>query len=74
MTPPGVSADRLTFLQKVFAETFSDPAFIADAEKIGFRDIKPQTGPDLEKLIADVYSQPKDVVDLLKYIYTGERN
>ena len=74
MTPPGVPTDRLTFLRKVFAETFADPAFIADAEKIGFRDIKPQSGPDLERLIADVYAQPKDVLDLLKYIYTGERN
>ena len=74
MTPPGVPAERLAVLQKAFADTFNDPAFVADAKKIGFQDITPQSGPDLEKLIKDVYAQPQDVIDILKYIYTGEKN
>lgn len=74
MTPPGVPAERLAVLQKAFADTFRDPSFIADAKKIGFQEIAPQSGPDLERLISGIYSQPEDVIEILKYIFTGEKS
>ncbi len=74
MTPPGVPAERLAVLQKAFADTFNDPLFVADAKKIGFQEITPQSGAELEKIIKDIYASPSDVIDVLKYAFTGEKN
>ena len=46
---PGVPAARVAALRAAYAETMTDPAFRADAEKIGV-DIQPVTGADLNKL------------------------
>ncbi len=72
VAPPEVPADRVEALRKAFAATFNDPEFAADAKKVGFSELQPQSGPALEKVIRDTYASPKDVVDVLRYIFTGE--
>jgi tripartite-type tricarboxylate transporter receptor subunit TctC len=59
--PPGIPADRKAALIKAFDETMKDPALLAEAarEKI---DIAPMSGPDIDKLLAELYAIPPDVI------------
>ena len=41
--PPGIPADRMTALATAFDETMKDPAFNAEAKKLGL-DVSPMTG------------------------------
>jgi tripartite-type tricarboxylate transporter receptor subunit TctC len=59
--PPGIPPERAEALRKAFDLTMKDPEFLAEAEKRGL-EINPVPGHDLEKLIADLYATPKDVV------------
>jgi tripartite-type tricarboxylate transporter receptor subunit TctC len=59
--PPGMPADRAQALRKAFDLTMKDPEFLAEAEKRGL-EINPVSGRDLEKLIAELYQTPKDIV------------
>ena len=59
--PPGIPADRAEALRTAFDKTMKDPEFLAEAEKRGL-EINPVSGHDLEKLIAELYQTPKDVV------------
>ena len=42
--PPGVPAERVMAIRQALADTFADPAFVADARKIGLVVNAPQTG------------------------------
>jgi tripartite-type tricarboxylate transporter receptor subunit TctC len=61
LAPPGVPADRLTALRKAFMATLQDPAFLAEAEKIKL-EIRPVSGDAVQKLVAEVYASPPEVV------------
>jgi tripartite-type tricarboxylate transporter receptor subunit TctC len=70
---PGVDPEHVKIMQKAFAETLVDPAFLADAEKIGFEVEKvPRTGNDLLTIIADVYAAPPRVRERLNQLYKSE--
>lgn len=71
--PPDVPADRLAALRKAFMDTFKDPEFAADTKKIGFAELQPQSGEDLERVMREAYAAPKEVVEALRYIFTGEK-
>jgi tripartite-type tricarboxylate transporter receptor subunit TctC len=60
--PPGIPADRKAALIKAFDETMKDPALLAEAgrEKM---DIGPMRGPDIDKLLAELYGIPPDIID-----------
>ena len=59
--PPGTPADRVEALRQAFAETLSDPGFIAEAEKTEL-EIDPLTGPEIEKMLAKAYAAPKVII------------
>jgi tripartite-type tricarboxylate transporter receptor subunit TctC len=57
-----IPADRLKALRAAFWDTMHDPAFLADAKK-GNRNIDgPLKGEDVEKIVAEIYATPPDVV------------
>ncbi len=58
---PGVPADRLAILRKAFDATMEDPAYLAEAKKLG-QDVEPLTGAEIGKFLADVYATPKPIV------------
>jgi tripartite-type tricarboxylate transporter receptor subunit TctC len=58
--PPGIPADRLQVLQKAFMDTMADKEFLAEAEKGQF-EIRPVSGPEIEKLVADVLATPPEL-------------
>jgi tripartite-type tricarboxylate transporter receptor subunit TctC len=69
VAPPGIPAERLAALRKALADTFVDTAFQADAEKIGLIVNAPQTGEQLQAVIAKAYATPSRVVERLRKLY-----
>ena len=61
LAPPGIPPERTLVLRRAFDATMKDAAFLAEASRMNL-EIAPVPGVDLEKLIADVYRTPADVV------------
>ncbi len=61
VAPPGIPADRAKALQDAFAATMVDPAFVAEAAKLGL-DVNPLTAPQVRALLDEAYATPKDVI------------
>lgn len=61
MAPPGIPANRQAALRKAFDDTMKDAEFLAEAKARG-QEVNPVSGADLDKLLADLYATPKDVV------------
>jgi hypothetical protein len=59
--PPGIPDDRRRALIAAFDETMKDPEFLADAEKLQ-ADVNPMTAGEIDRLLADIYATPKDIV------------
>ena len=60
--PPGVPADRAQALRRAFDATLKDPAFLAEAKKLRL-DVNPVSGEAVDRLIAELYATPKDIVE-----------
>jgi tripartite-type tricarboxylate transporter receptor subunit TctC len=60
--PPGVPADRAAALRSAFMATLKDPAFLAEADKLKL-EVNPVSGEDVDRLIAELYATPKDIVE-----------
>jgi tripartite-type tricarboxylate transporter receptor subunit TctC len=58
---PGVPKDRADAIRTAFMKTMKDPAFLAEAEKT-LNQIDPLSGPEMQKIITDVYALPPDVI------------
>jgi tripartite-type tricarboxylate transporter receptor subunit TctC len=63
--PPGTPRDRVQTLRKALLDTFKDPAFLAEAEKAKL-DIDPVTGPEIEKVLANLFTLEPALVARLK--------
>ena len=59
--PPGIPDDRKAALIAAFDATMKDPEFLAEAKKLNI-DVAPVSAGALDKLLAELYSTPKDVV------------
>lgn len=59
--PPGIPEDRKKALIAAFDATMQDPEFLAEAKKLNL-DVAPVTAAALDKLLAELYATPKDVV------------
>jgi tripartite-type tricarboxylate transporter receptor subunit TctC len=59
--PPGAPVDRVAALRQAFAETLTDPDFVAEAEKTQL-EIDPLSGNEIEKMLAKVYAAPQPIV------------
>jgi tripartite-type tricarboxylate transporter receptor subunit TctC len=63
--PPGLPPKIATMLRRAFDATMTDPAFVAEGEKIQ-AEILPTTGEDVQKLVTKLYGTPKPVVERVK--------
>lgn len=61
LAPPGVAPGRAATLREAFDDTMKDPSFIADAKRSNL-EVAPLAGAEIEKLVAEIYRTPKDVV------------
>jgi tripartite-type tricarboxylate transporter receptor subunit TctC len=57
--PPEVPPDRARALQQAFMATQKDPAYLADADKVGI-EISPIGGAEIRKLIEQIAKTPAD--------------
>jgi tripartite-type tricarboxylate transporter receptor subunit TctC len=62
MAGPGLPPDRKAALRKAFADMAKDPGFRKDAEKTKL-EVDPMTGAEVEKLIDQIVTTPKDIAD-----------
>jgi hypothetical protein len=61
--PPEMPKARLAALRKAFMDTMKDPGFLADAKKRRL-EIDPISGEEIEALVKDLYSTPKELAQL----------
>ena len=66
LLPPGVPAERVAAMRKALAETFTDPDFLAEGDKIGLSLNDPRSGEELLRVIERAYATPPDVVARLR--------
>jgi tripartite-type tricarboxylate transporter receptor subunit TctC len=64
--PPEVPADRVAAIRKALADTFADPEFLAEGERMGLAVNAPRTGEQLADVIARAYQSPPQVVARLQ--------
>lgn len=55
--PPGVPAAQVAILRKAYADTFKDPAFLADAKK-SHVEVEPITGETVTQILEESYGAP----------------
>jgi tripartite-type tricarboxylate transporter receptor subunit TctC len=60
--PPGVPGARVAEVQRAFAATMKDPAFLADAAKRRIEISDPKSGEEIEALLKEVYASSQDAV------------
>jgi len=65
VAPPNVPKDRAEILQKAFMQTFKDPDYLAEAEKLGF-DVSPLDGQKVKSMLAKASQTPPAVVQRYK--------
>jgi tripartite-type tricarboxylate transporter receptor subunit TctC len=65
IAPPGTTPANLAILRKAFDETMKDPQFLAEAKKLRI-DVAPLTGARVQKVVANLYAAPHDVVELAR--------
>ncbi|HEY7300146.1 MAG TPA: tripartite tricarboxylate transporter substrate-binding protein [Xanthobacteraceae bacterium] len=72
LAPPGIPAERLNLLRRAFDATIKDPEFLAEIER-GQQEFQPASGEELQKLIGDVASAPRGIVERTEAILRGGR-
>jgi tripartite-type tricarboxylate transporter receptor subunit TctC len=70
MAPPDVPADRVGTLRRAFDATMKEPAFLKEAENMGF-EVTPQTGEGIAALVAAALATPKEIVKLAERAAQG---
>ena len=59
--PPDIPADRKAALLGAFDATMKDSDFLTEANKLNF-DVRPVGAGQIDKMLAEVYATPKDVI------------
>jgi hypothetical protein len=59
--PPGIPDDRRKALVAAFEAAVKDPELLADAQRMQ-AEIKPVSAAEIEKLLAEIYATPKDIL------------
>jgi tripartite-type tricarboxylate transporter receptor subunit TctC len=66
LMPPGVPAERVAALRQALAETFADPEFRVEGDKIGLSLNDPRSGEELLRVIERAYAMPPEIVERLR--------
>jgi tripartite-type tricarboxylate transporter receptor subunit TctC len=59
---PGTPEPQVEIVRKAYADTMKDPAFLAEATKMGVM-LRPMTGAELESFVKKVSSAPQSSID-----------
>ena len=69
--PPGIPDDRKAALRKAFDDSWADPELLAEMKARG-QEVNPVSGAALDRLIAELYATPKDVVEQTRRAIGGQ--
>jgi len=72
VAPPGLPADRAEALRKAFDRTMTDQAFIDEARARAL-EVNPVSGAEIERLVAEIYQTPPEIVALAKAAVAPEQ-
>ena len=61
LAPPGVPPERLELLRAAFHAGIADPAFLAEAKRLGL-EVEEVSGKRLEEIVARAYGLPPDIL------------
>ncbi len=61
LAPPGVPAERLEMLRAAFHAGITDPAFLAEAQRLGL-EIEEVSGQRLQEIVTNAYDLPPDIL------------
>lgn len=70
----GVPGERVAAMRKALMDTFSDPRFLKDGNRIGLVINRPRSGEDLQRLIVDTYRRPPDTLARLRTLANAGKN
>ena len=73
MAPPGVPAGTVKMLRAAFMATLGDKKFLAAARKRKL-EVQPVSGEEVQRLIAQLYAAPQDVVDAARDAQSNTSN
>lgn len=62
VAPPNIPADRVAALRSSFMAVMKDPGFVKAADQAKL-EITPVSGDAVQKIISDMFSAPKDVIE-----------
>jgi len=68
LLPPNVPPDRVALMRAALLATFNDAGFRADAKRMYLGVTLPRDGDQLQKLIADTYRTPPQIVERLRQL------
>ncbi|MDB5649243.1 MAG: tripartite tricarboxylate transporter family receptor [Hyphomicrobiales bacterium] len=66
---PGVPADRLQAIREAYGQVMKDPEFVATLGRQGL-DVNPIFAPDLEAIVKQIYTAPKEAVARARALLT----
>lgn len=69
--PPGVPADRFAALRLAFDRMVADPAFLAEATRMGL-DITPVRGAEIDALLAKSFAAAPEVIDRARALVSSQ--
>jgi tripartite-type tricarboxylate transporter receptor subunit TctC len=69
--PPGIPDDRKQALRNAFDATMKDPEFLKEAKAMAL-EVDPVGGAEVDKLIAELYAAPKEVIEQARVAISGE--
>jgi len=67
---PEVPAERVAALRVAFMATMKDPAFVAEARKLGM-DIDAVDGDEVQRLVGTIYKAPPELIVRMKSALQG---
>jgi tripartite-type tricarboxylate transporter receptor subunit TctC len=70
-TTPGTPAERVKILRDAYAKAIADPELVAEATKRGW-EIDATTGEELQALSKEVMSQPREIIERMKWVLGRE--
>jgi tripartite-type tricarboxylate transporter receptor subunit TctC len=65
---PGVPPDRLAAMRKAFLDTYRDPQYLAEAEKLKL-DVDPVSSEETEAIIKRSYGAPQGLIERLQRLF-----
>jgi tripartite-type tricarboxylate transporter receptor subunit TctC len=69
LMPPGVAPERVKIMRDAFNKAMADPQLLEEAKKKRL-EVDPTGGEELQAIATEIMSQPPDVIERLKRLFT----